>query len=267
MDEEGRRILEVIRRVAEGLPSSVVGDLAGGIENGEGKRIAALRGNSLSLVSDPGYRAAVKELFDAWESAAPGMSPEAMGAALLAASHGEQHRGETESVELVWTGPATEATPLRRTDQALMGVIREARERLTVVSYAVYRIPKVGQALREAAGRGVRLRIVLESAEESEGKVEYDNLRALGDAVARVSSVFIWPREKREKDTAGRHGSLHAKCAVADGNHLLVSSANLTEYALSLNMELGLLIKGGEIPGRVEKHFERLVEKGILVQI
>lgn len=27
-----------------------------------------------------------------------------------------------------------------------------------------------------------------------------------------------------------------------------ISSANLTEYALSLNMELGILVKGGNLP-------------------
>lgn len=32
-------------------------------------------------------------------------------------------------------------------------------------------------------------------------------------------------------------------------------------------MELGLLIKGGELPGRVVSHFRRLVENGTLVHV
>jgi len=43
---------------------------------------------------------------------------------------------------------------------------------------------------------------------------------------------------------------------------MFLSSANLTEYASSLNMELGLLITGGEQPLRVEDHFDRLIETG-----
>ena len=44
----------------------------------------------------------------------------------------------------------------------------------------------------------------------------------------------------------GRLGSLPAKVAVADGATLLISSANFTEYAMTLNMELGVLIRGSE---------------------
>ena len=63
---------------------------------------------------------------------------------------------------------------------------------------------------------------------------------------------------------SGKPASLHAKCAVADGRILFISSANLTEYAMALNMELGVLINGGELPGRVVDHFGRLIENGTL---
>ena len=52
--------------------------------------------------------------------------------------------------------------------------------------------------------------------------------------------------------------------AQADGDTLFISSANLTRYATALNMELGVLIKGGDLPGRVASHFERLIENGTL---
>jgi len=49
---------------------------------------------------------------------------------------------------------------------------------------------------------------------------------------------------------------LHAKLAVADGESLFISSANLTNAAMQLNMELGVLICGGELPAQVVKHFD-----------
>ena len=58
--------------------------------------------------------------------------------------------------------------------------------------------------------------------------------------------------------------SLHVKCAVADRQRLLVSSANLTEYALTKNMELGVLVEGGEVPARVQEHLEALLQRRIL---
>ena len=38
---------------------------------------------------------------------------------------------------------------------------------------------------------------------------------------------------------SGKLGILHVKCVVGDGRWLFLSSANLTKYAFSLNMELG----------------------------
>jgi len=73
--------------------------------------------------------------------------------------------------------------------------------------------------------------------------------------------------EKREKDINGKLGILHVKCAVADGNHLFLSSANLTDYAFTINMELGLLVTGGKLPEHVERHFERLIEAGQLTRV
>jgi cardiolipin synthase A/B len=59
-------------------------------------------------------------------------------------------------------------------------------------------------------------------------------------------------------------GVLHAKAVVVDGRVALVSSANLTAAALDHNMELGLLVRGGGIPRRLEEHVAELRAKGIL---
>jgi phosphatidylserine/phosphatidylglycerophosphate/cardiolipin synthase-like enzyme len=56
------------------------------------------------------------------------------------------------------------------------------------------------------------------------------------------------------------------KCAVADGRSLFLSSANLTEYAFTINMELGLLVTGGPLPGQVEEQFDRLIGTGVLAR-
>jgi phosphatidylserine/phosphatidylglycerophosphate/cardiolipin synthase-like enzyme len=48
---------------------------------------------------------------------------------------------------------------------------------------------------------------------------------------------------------------------------LCLSSANLTEYAFSINMELGVLITGGALPGRVERHFDSIIQDGRLLKL
>jgi phosphatidylserine/phosphatidylglycerophosphate/cardiolipin synthase-like enzyme len=54
------------------------------------------------------------------------------------------------------------------------------------------------------------------------------------------------------------------KCAVADAEWLFLSSANLTQQAFTVNMELGMLVRGGTMPGRVEEQFRRLIQDGVL---
>ena len=48
----------------------------------------------------------------------------------------------------------------------------------------------------------------------------------------------------------------------ADSRWLFLSSANLTEYAFNVNMELGILITGGRLPGHVEAHFDQMISQG-----
>lgn len=133
--------------------------------------------------------------------------------------------------------------------------------------YAVYRIPRIREALVAAANRGVVIRLIVETPNRIEGQGEYDCLLALGDKVASACSVYYWPQENRAKDDNGKIGILHVKCAVADGHRMFLSSANFTEYAFTINMELGLLVTGGKLPGQVERHFERLIQNGQLNQV
>ena len=109
--------------------------------------------------------------------------------------------------------------------------------------------------------------LLLETPDRTEGTHAYHTLRALGDDVARACAVFIWPAEHRGTDTGGRRGILHTKAAVADGRWAFLSSANLTEYAFTVNMELGVLFHGGHVPREIEEHFDRLIESGVLVRV
>jgi phosphatidylserine/phosphatidylglycerophosphate/cardiolipin synthase-like enzyme len=68
---------------------------------------------------------------------------------------------------MVWTGPTFRGTALRRTDQALLELIPEARTSIIVVTFAAYKVPLVSDALLEAAGRGVEIMLILECSDES----------------------------------------------------------------------------------------------------
>lgn len=207
------------------------------------------------------YHAAIEDLLAAWMKH-PGVTGESIALALDAVR--ESHRKDPH-VSLVWTGPTTAAVPVRRTDQALLQLINRATRRLMVVSFAVYKVPNVAATLRGAVRRGVGVDLVVETQEASEGKITFDGWQELG-GLSGAFRVWTWAHDRRPTTASGKLASLHAKCAVADGERMLVSSANLTEFALTLNMELGLLLSGGELPRRVESHFNALISTGELTQ-
>lgn len=215
----------------------------------------------IDAVPTDGFRERGRALIAARDTA--GVDSAAVGLALAAARDREQ-AARAQQVSVVWTGPETAAIPVRRTEQALLELIASACERLIVVSFAVYKVPEVATALVDCAERGCNVAVVLESEAESGGKVTFEMSQALGSEVAKYATLYTWPAELRPETGNGKRASLHVKCAVADGERLLVSSANLTEYAFTKNMELGLLVEGGDVPRRVQAHLDALLASGVL---
>jgi phosphatidylserine/phosphatidylglycerophosphate/cardiolipin synthase-like enzyme len=254
-------------RLAKVLPSSVIEAIAKRLEQSVGTDRATARGRIVQALAGPHHRALVAAFLDRWNSQAPTVLPQAVAAALLTASEAERGQRETQTVELVWTGPDVGVVPLRRTEQAILQVIDSASQRITLVSYAVYHIRYVCEALVRAAGRGTRIDVIVETPNKLEGENEYNTIRALGDGVAACSTLYYWPKEQRARDSSGKLGILHVKCVVADGQWVFLSSANLTDYAFTINMELGLLITGGDLPARIERHFDRLIDSGTLEKL
>ena len=159
------------------------------------------------------------------------------------------------SVELVWTGPATGMVPIRHTAQVLIGLIEDARDRLFLVSFVAYHVGGVMDALRRATERGVQVRVLLEKSKAHGGNVNVDSIAMLGESIPRAQ-IYEW-----DKTAAGAEltASVHAKCAVADGTVAFVTSANVSDAAMERNMELGVLLRGGQLPGQLDRHLAALV--------
>lgn len=257
-------LLEEVRRVTADLPPDELRYLVQVIEAAAAGQWRAMKAQTQGISASTHYREQVGRLIERWQELAPTLEPAALALTLRTAGYCAEAARRSQTLELVWTGPSS-TTPLRRTDQVLLDLIGQSQRDLLLVTFAVYDIPDIRQALIAAAERGVRLHLIIESPQASAGKVAYDGLRALGPAVAARAQVYRLPLEKRPRDAYGKHGSLHAKCAVADEATLLISSANLTDYALTLNMEMGLLVRGGPLPGQVRWHFQRLIDSGILI--
>jgi phosphatidylserine/phosphatidylglycerophosphate/cardiolipin synthase-like enzyme len=267
MNHDHHQIGAAAARLADRLPHPVIIAVAEAVAlHGSLDRPAA-RQAILQSLPTPDFRDATADFLDLWHFSAGGVGAEAVAVALVTAARCELDHRHDETLEIVWTGPEYAETRFRRTEQAILEVVNSATKRLTVVSYAVYRIPRIREALVAAANRGVGIRLIVETPTRVEGQGEYDCLMALGTKVASACSVYYWPQENRAKDDNGKIGILHVKCAVADGRWLFLSSANLTEYAFTINMELGVLVTGGSLPGQVQEHFDRLIRGGELLGV
>ena len=209
----------------------------------------------------------IRRFIAEWRSLPEPPSPGEMALLLVSVSAAMAHERHKQKIELTWTGPHSPHVSLRRTDQALIELINEAQKRILIVSFAVYKAHNILSALEKAANRGAEITIVLESPEVSEGKIAYSTISALGASLREKSKIFIWPYAKRPTTPDGKIGSLHAKIGVADGSHLYLSSANLTDYAMNINMEMGILVHGGELPTCIEQHFDELIADATLSEI
>jgi cardiolipin synthase A/B len=172
--------------------------------------------------------------------------------------HQEHH------IELLWTGPAPASQiPARRIDQVLYDLVGSAEREILLVTFAAHKISRLTDVLVKALNRGVHVRLILEFEETSQGQLSMDALNAFPEILRQRAQIYYWPLDKRERNSFGKPGKLHAKVAVID-DHAVLSSANLTDDAFTRNLELGALLSDKEILQRLRGHFDSLCADGTL---
>jgi phosphatidylserine/phosphatidylglycerophosphate/cardiolipin synthase-like enzyme len=254
-------LLEQIHRVAQHLPAEKLQAIIQAMQQENSSP------NSLTrLLPKSDWRETIAKLLEVWSNEANPPTLATVAAMLSTAAHCRQRFEQELSLEFVWTGPIPEGSCSRRTDQALLEVIQGAQQTLTIVSFAVYKIPEILASLQQAILRGVNLTLIFEMPEESDGKVAYNNLFSIDSALLKRSKLLIWPKSKRPVNTDGKMGSLHAKFAIADRQNIFISSANLTNYAMTLNMEMGILIHSAGFALEVSDHISGLISSGHFVE-
>jgi len=206
----------------------------------------------------------VARLDSAWQSAAD-VAPRDVAIALRGASSAAVAQERRGAVELAWTGPDIGHVPIRHTEQVLCEVIDAAKRRLFIVSFVAYGVESIVTALRNAIERNVDVSILLELSREHGGKIDNHDSVKLMRQVLPSAHLLAWVPDEAAPDHWP--GSVHAKCAVADGEVAFITSANLTSAAMERNMELGVLIKGGSLPADLHDHLESLVTTRVITPI
>lgn len=254
-------LLDCIVEIGRQLSSSGAAELAQAVE--KSGSVSKLKSRADSLATVPRQKLA-RELVDAWSSDGS-VTASSISAALLAAQSASEQERSDETVDLVWTGPKSTQVPVAMNAEALNEIVDAAKEHLLLVSYATYQVPALVQRLASAVERGVIVDLVLEfHGSDADAAQQWDPVAGLGSGLPDGVRIYEWPVDVREATENGKVGYLHVKCAVADSSVAFVSSANLTVYAMEMNMELGVVVRGGEVPTRIASHFAALIDDGVL---
>lgn len=185
------------------------------------------------------------------------LSSASLTVGLECALEATERDAEKQKIDVVWTGPGTESA-LRRTAPVLLEMLRSAEKEIVVISFAAFRIADALEVLEEKARAGVAMHFILESKDDSDGRLHTDAAAAFAAlTMYRNVKFYTWPLGKRPWGSL-----LHAKAIIVDGKTALTTSANLTENAISSNIELGLLLNGGDAPARIHEHIKALIAAG-----
>jgi len=251
-------LLEVIAELGLELHPDRIATIAAKIETLGSVEQFAVTKSSFGPNAD---KEMVGRLDRAWRSSKD-ISPREVASALRGAAATASLQENRGVVDLVWTGPSTGQVPVRHTEQVLCEVIESAKRRLFLVSFVAYEVDSIIRALLGAIGRQVQIDVLLESSSEHGGKVSYDSVKAMRQSLPSVN-IYVWRSGKKTR--AGHlSGAVHAKCAVADGELAFITSANLTAAAMERNMELGVLVKGGDLPSELHRHLEALISTKVV---
>lgn len=209
------------------------------------------------LIPASSFAAQAERLLSAWR-AAPAVTGAALAMSVTAAAHAHSNARLRGNLELVVSGPASDAIHARRTEQVLLQLISEARDELLLITFALEMHQELGQALEGAESRGVRITVLAEDP--------IDNSGFRGDPATVIAGTKVgrlrWPRDKRPAGGA----ALHAKVVVVDRSTTLVTSANLTRRASGDNFEAGILIRGDDTGRRIVEHVDELLRAGTLLR-
>lgn len=242
-------VASLAARLAEQLPERDLQAMATALlDTADGPAVGRRRAGSSAV------RAAFDELSVLLKR---GASPELLAGALLGAGRAVAVERSRQSIDVVWTGPSSDVRTSRLTSAVVVDLIDEATEEILLVSFATQSEPTVASALAAAVDRGVDVSMLLERSADNPG------YRGFGDPFPAVgANRLAWPLPHRPPGAA-----MHAKLLVIDRTAALVGSANVTGYAMSANLECGVLIRGGDAPSRIRAHIRSLEDRGDLVAV
>ena len=135
----------------------------------------------------------------------------------------------------------------RAIERSYLDALEGARERFDLVSPYFYPGTTFRRALKDAARRGVRVRLLLQ------GKLDY---RFAGLAASVLYDELL---ERGVHIYEYMPAFLHAKIALADGGWATVGSSNIDPLSLLLNLEANVVVSDADFSRSLEAAFDAAI--------
>ncbi|MEV4865839.1 DISARM system phospholipase D-like protein DrmC [Streptomyces ossamyceticus] len=230
------RLPGLLAALCDRLPADRITVLEEVLEKVTGPEDLLLR-RFIGAQSAAGLAHQLTEISRTWRSEAPGMT----GAGLALALATVRSVPRAGPAQVVVTGPMGTSIPARMTSGVVEEVIRSADTSLLIASFAAHGARHVVTEIGRAVDRGVHVDLLLE--ESTQASAAFATL---------PDDVHVWHR-------VGTSGVLHAKLIVADRHTALLGSANLTDRALSDNIEVGVVLRDPHLVEPLVDHFRWLL--------
>lgn len=205
----------------------------------------------------------------------------------------ERRKAEARRLDLVWSGSDSGPSYTRYTKIVVPEMVESASRTITIAGYSFDEGARIFEALHKAINhRNLSVRMFLDVEQLSrrlEQQLKREKRRSRleplaearkagpADFAREVLALFRelhWPYEGRAPDlyydprTADQRvfASLHAKCLIADEEHVLITSANFTGRGQDRNIEVGVVIHDKGYAAALERQWNNLVESGDVVR-
>jgi phosphatidylserine/phosphatidylglycerophosphate/cardiolipin synthase-like enzyme len=201
-----------------------------------------------------------------WAEVGTGVSAAALATLLRSCVNATSRvRQSLPITQVVWTGPKVEGSFLRATREVVRELLRGAQSELLVVGYWIAArddgegiIEEVIDSLAEAVRRNTKVTLLVDERNRHDGRNNQQILLEAWPLGCPLPRILTWRLPLDD-----HHLKLHAKVLVADRRDALVTSANLTFYAMDRNMEMGVRVTGAPA-ATIAQHFTLLERQGTI---
>lgn len=137
-------------------------------------------------------------------------------------------------------------------NQEVLAMLRRSEKSLTIMNPYVFLTPELKREFQNAMARGVKIKILSNSAATTDQKL----------------TAMAWEQSRNEIAAMGielfelEKGSfIHAKTIVRDGKEVFIGSYNLDPRSQNLNVENGVFFEDSKLAKRLTDHNYRIMNK------